>query len=343
VCRHHDVGGLVYRSLSVGECYDDWPADLHAGLARLAHADAACELVRQREVSTVLTALATRGVFPFLLKGTPLAYAAYPSPALRPRADTDLLVTREQADVVRKVLSELGYVPTTYCEGELLFCQFEMQRHDEFDVAHAFDVHWKISTQTIFKELVAYDELTTDSHPVPALGPHAQSPGPIHTLLIACVHPVMHHRNIERLIWVHDIHLVASQLSDDDIDRFVDLAVDKQVAAVCAHALAVTNVRSPSSKLARALARLTLLPPSERSATYLRPNRRWHHELVANLMGLPRWRDRFQLMREVVLPPANYMLGIYAGTDSTPRAALLPMLYIRRLTRGVWKIAVGRK
>ena len=59
-------------------------------LARSAHAASARELVRGREIASVLDALASHGVQPILLKGVALAYTFYDSPASRARVDTDL-------------------------------------------------------------------------------------------------------------------------------------------------------------------------------------------------------------------------------------------------------------
>ena len=37
---------------------------------------------------------------------------------------------------------------------------------------------------------------------------------PVHALLVACIHRVAHHRGTERLIWLLDIHLLASRLEE---------------------------------------------------------------------------------------------------------------------------------
>ncbi len=49
---------------------------------------------------------------------------------------------------------------------------------------------------------------------------------PPHALLMACVHRVAHHFDPPTLIWLYDIHLLASSMSEDDATRFVALAVD---------------------------------------------------------------------------------------------------------------------
>jgi hypothetical protein len=80
----------------------------------------------------------------------------------------------------------------------------------------------------------------------------------------------------------------------------------------------------------------------EASALYLQPNRSWGDELIASLRGLPRWRDRVRLLREVTLPGPTYMLKAY-GLPSWPGTALLPVLYVHRFVAGGWKVVAGQK
>ncbi|MDO8666470.1 MAG: nucleotidyltransferase family protein, partial [Gemmatimonadales bacterium] len=147
VCAEEDLTGLVHHQLGnlpeIG-----WPQSLRDSLTREARAGATRELLRRRELVTVLDALAARDIHPILLKGTPLAYTVYEAPSLRPRSDTDLLISLEQSDTVRRVMTGIGYSATNYCDGEFLFCQFELGKEDAFGVGHAFDFHWKISTQS---------------------------------------------------------------------------------------------------------------------------------------------------------------------------------------------------
>lgn len=59
------------------------------------------------------------------------------------------------------------------------------------------------------------------------------------------------------------------------------------------------------------LMNLRALGAREPSAGYLRPNRRWRHELASNVRGLLRWTDRLGLLREVAFPAPGYMLEAY--------------------------------
>jgi hypothetical protein len=341
-CAEQELTGLVNERLQNPRKCGDWPGDLCADLAREARAGVVKELLRGREVTAALAALAREHVQPILLKGTPLAYDVYSAPALRPRDDTDLLVRREVLDAVCRAMTELGYTAPPSSGGEFVLCQFSLEKQDRFGVAHAFDFHWKISTQSVFAELLTYDELAGDAVPVPALGPHARAAGPVHALLLACVHPVMHHQNVERLMWIYDIHLLASRLSAADFERFADLAVAKRVSAICARQLDIARSRFGTSIPDDLPLRLASVPEPEASAAYLRHGRRWHHEFISSMRGLPHWKARLRLVREVLLPSPQYMLDSY-GFTSPLGFVLLPALYVHRNIYGMWKVFVGRK
>jgi hypothetical protein len=341
-CREDDLTGLVYEVVARQPPASAWLRTVRGALEPDARAETAEELLRRRELVSVLEALAAEGVQPILVKGTALAYSHYAAPAARRCRDTDLLIRRDQESVVRRVLATRGYAVPLWCEGDLLFHQFPMKKTDAFGLVHTLDFHWKLSTQSSFADLLTFDEIAGEATGLPALGPHARAAGPLHALLVACVHPVMHHRNARSLVWIYDVHLLASRLSPSDLDRFATLALAKRVAAVCAHQLRLSvsalGTRIPDA----AMRRLDAAGGSEPSAAYLRPDRGWGSELVSNLQGLSSWRDRVRLLREVAFPSPAYVMKAY-GVASSSLAVLLPFLYLHRLAAGGWKVIAGRK
>jgi hypothetical protein len=342
-CSEQHLTGLVCERLRrlPEEC--DWPRDVREALARETRVQTATELLRQKELMSVLDVLAAEDIQPILLKGTALAYGLYDSPASRLRSDTDLLIRRDDVNPVRRVMARSGYTAPAYCDGDLLFCQFPLKKTDGFGLVHTFDFHWKISTQSVFADVLVFDEIAAAAIDLPALGVHARTAGPLHALILACIHPVMHHRNAESLIWIYDVHLLASRLSGQEFDRFAGAAVAKQVSAICAHQLSAARwwfrTRIPDS----AIMKLGAVQAREPSAAYLRPNRRWGDELISSIRGLPRWTDRLRLLREVALPGPAYMLKAYGLAPSSLGAALLPVLYLHRLASGGWKVLASQK
>lgn len=311
------------------------------GAHEFRHDSVATELVRAHEVAQLLESLASRRVFPILLKGAALAYTVYPSPSMRPRVDTDLLIARDQIAATREVLAHRGYVDVLMTGGEFVFGQFHMTKVDGWGIDHVFDIHWRISSQSLFARLLTYDEVRASAVTVPALGPHGRAPASVHALLLACVHPVMHHRNTQRPIWFRDIDLLVRRMSDEELHRFARLAVDKRMARICAHQLSIAIEQFDSPVPPAVISLLRSAPLTEPAAVYLRRHRRWHHELFWNVRNLQRWGDRLRLLREVLFPSADYMLDAYhLGTGGI---VLLPALYAHRCVYGAFKILVGRK
>jgi hypothetical protein len=167
-------------------------------------------------------------------------------------------------------------------------------------------------------------------------------PGPVHALLLACVHPAMHHGNVESLLWLYDIHLLAQQLSHGDFQRFAILAISRRVAAICARQLEATSRHFRTPIPPDVLADLRRARP-EPSAAYLRSDRRWTDDLVSSMRALGRWDERARFLRGVVLPSAHYMRNAYALPRSPLAALLLPALYVHRVLAGGWKVLAGHK
>ena len=342
-CHDQGLTGLVYLRTLARPGAGDWPPAVLDGLANEVRARTAHDLVRRAEINRVLHGLATAGVPVILLKGTPLAYSLYPMPSARPRVDTDLLVPRHQVDRLRQTMAGMGYEAPLFCAGELLFCQFPLQRTDAFGVVHRFDCHWRISTQSVFADVLTFDEVAPRSIPVPALGEHARTLAPVDALLLACVHPVMHHRNAESLLWLFDVHLLAASLSNAEFERFTENAIAKRVSAICVEQLRAAASRFGSPIPDAVIRELTAGGGAEPSAAYLERGRGWGDELTASLRGLPGWRDRLRLLREVAFPTTAYMRRAYGFEHQRFGAALLPALYLRRMVAGGWKVLTGVK
>jgi len=339
-CDALEISELLHHELARDPHFRGWPTDLRTELARRARESTARHLVRSAEIAEVLEALASNSVRPVVFKGTALSHLVYDSPALRPHADTDIFVLRSDVETVRRVLKECGYAEPPMTDGEHVFCQFQMVKTDRLGIEHVFDVHWKISTQSLFADVITFDEISAESVPIRALGSSARGAGGAHALLLACLHPVMHHRNVDRLIWFYDIHLLVRRLPPADVERFASLAINKGIAGICAHQLTVAS-ECFHTPLPAVVATWSAAATAEPSAIYLRAGRRWHHELWWNVRGLGRWRDRVRLLREVLLPPPRYMLDSYHLGASA--VFLLPVLYVHRGVHGAFKILTGRK
>jgi hypothetical protein len=303
------------------------------GLADELRGAAVVEAARERELCRVLGALGGVGVRAVLLKGAALGHTHYPRPELRPRLDTDLLIDADGRDRAAEVLVTLGYRRAAETDGDLCVSQVHFDYVDAAGVRHPLDVHWRMSNALAFADVLSYDEIARDALPLPGLGPHAFAPCAAHSLLVACVHRVAHHRDSPQLLWLYDIHLLAGGLDDDARTQLVDLAAARRVRAVCAASLqrAADAFGGSAATLAAIIA-----PPAgtlEPTVAFLAQRFRPIDVLTTDVKALDGWTQRLQLVREHVFPPREYMFARYR----TRQSLSLPWLYLQRIVTGAPK------
>ena len=343
LAHYHGVTALLYRALRRSRQVNDCPTSLYEALREAALAAAARELVHQRAVTRVLDGLAARGVSALLLKGTALAYTLYPSPELRERADTDLLLRAGDLESAGDVFSKLGYQHVHSVTGELLSSQTSWHMTDEAGVAHNLDVHWRICNFQVFGDKLTFDELWPASLPIAALGPHAHGLGATHALLLACMHRLVHlqvpfyvnhvpYRDSDRLIWLYDIHLLSQSRTKEEWQELARMAASKQLQLICLDGLHAAK-HAYGTAIPRAVEDALLQAPQ---AAALEVGRfrvpRWRWEL-SEVWALPTWRQRLTLLREHFVPAPAHLLDKYQHEDRR----WLPLLYLRRAVAGVWK------
>lgn len=303
-------------------------------IERSAAREVAADLMVEIELREVLGALEQQGARVLVMKGSQLAYSHYPQPHLRPRIDTDLLIATADRPVVDTVLRTSGYVSTPPVGGDLVMLQ-RIYAKDRPGVRCQVDVHWRLANPAVFADVLTFDEADAEAVALPALSASARGLCDRHALLVACVHRVAHHYDDGCLIWLYDIHLIASRLTASDWDRFTCMAASRGVAAVCRVSLerAIHRFRTPVPDRVLDHGPLAVDTGEEVTARYLRPGRRPIEAVVDDLRSLRAWPERWRLIREHAFPSAAYMRDVYAPASVAP----LPVLYARRVFRGVRK------
>ena len=340
-CEMHGTLHLLSERIRRKAVGADWPHEFQQTVLRNSRAALATELAVAADLTKAVDALQAVGVTPIFFKGAALAYSVYDSPELRPRSDSDVLIREQDYAIAREILVSLGYTETLTCEE--LFGQVRFQRITSLGITHAIDVHWRISTQSLFADLVSYDEMAASSIPLRLPGSCVRGAGLVQALLLACVHPVMHHRNEEVLIWLYDVHLLAQLLSDDDWRRFASLARARGVRAICAEQLARASQRFGTCVPETVAADLNRIEDREATSAYLAKGRGWRHEFAANVAATRGAAARIKLLREVLIPGRDYMLRAYGVTRTPWATLLLPALHIHRLVRGAARVVTGAK
>jgi hypothetical protein len=319
----HRVSALLVRSTWA----QSLPRTTVARLEEDARLAALHGALLDRDLEHLLGRLADRGIAPLVVKGAHLAHTVYAAPALRPRTDTDLLI--DPADNTRTVdaLAACGYVRSARTSGAVILGQFGFERRLRADVTHYVDVHWRPAAPLLFDRAVDIRAMGADARPIPALGSHARGPSLPDALTLACIHLVAHHWDQVLLVWLEDIRLLADALDDEARQHLVDRAASGSYTVVLHAGLRTARRYFESAGLDRAIAAVApRVNDAEPASALIRDGRRKIDDLWLDLRHGP-WRQRAQLLREHVLPPADYMRARFGGP--------VPVAYAKRILRGM--------
>lgn len=317
----HGVAPLVYAAAHVPELRSE------------AMKAAVVEPLRLDDLREVLAALAARSIRTLLMKGGALAYDVFPSPDLRPRSDTDLLVEPSAFGDAREAMLAMGFEERLTSGDEHGVRQAAFARADRFGVEHVYDIHWAIANSPVFADVLRLDEI--EGIPLPRISEHAYALPHVEALLLACIHRVAHHHDSERLLWLCDIDLLRARMSNDEHARFWRRAAERRVAGVCERSIELAEEwleRTPSHRAEDYLS-AAQLAQSEPSRRFLDRRITYGGVTLANLRALP-WRARLQRLRQLAFPPAAFMQQSFPARS---RAAL-PFLYVYRGARGVARL-----
>jgi len=289
---------------------------------------AARELSCRRDIAEVVEASRRAAVDVLLLKGAALAYTHYREPHLRPFNDVDLLIRPADRDRAARAIESAGYSRAVETDAELWSGQHHFVKTTPSGRVMV-DLHWRIANPIAFAEALVFDEAWERSVPVPALGSHARTLSPADSLLLACLHRVAHHKDHVQLLWLWDIHLLASRMPAGEFEAFAASALRARVGAVCAHSLALAQECFRTAVPEDVMTSLGGAA-GEPSAAFVDRSMSPFDVARADLAALGGWRERAGLVREHLFPSTSYMRRRYPAWP----AALLPLAYVHRMIRG---------
>ena len=196
-------------------------------------------MLLEAETKTVLKVMAQSAIPGLLLKGSALAYWAYPSPHLRACGDVDVLLpSRTEAEKVASGLCAVG-LERSNTSGDLVSYELMCRRRVSNELQLEVDIHWRLANSPLFANAFTFDELMADAVALPNLAPNARGLSPVHALIHACVHRAL---NLsigtgDKLKWQYDLELVRANFTPADWRRLVDLSIKKGLAGVVLDAL----------------------------------------------------------------------------------------------------------
>jgi len=285
------------------------PPDVETQLQVEYHRTLLLNLILRQELGRIVQACAQAGLPLILLKGAALVETkVYPSPALRPMNDIDLLVRRETLPGVIATLTGLGYrhePVDSAIRSELAFWK------EQPALVH-LDVHWHLFFSLYYQYTLPLAWFWQTARPVKMSEATTLVLSPTALLLHLCAHIYMHHDR-EDLLSLNDICEVLT-VDREQLDWTEVLARAEACRLVLPlqRLLPVLAGEWGAPVPADILTQLAALPVSaeERRLFYwgAAPTAR---RFLADLVSLPDWPARLRYAWRKLFPPPAYMRECY--------------------------------
>lgn len=298
-------------------------------------AEAAEELARLSELKRISSAFKGIDLEAIVYKGTALAYQFYAKPWQRKRCDTDLMIDIGSVEKVKLVLKGLGYKFALNSDQGTISHQISaIYSTDGID--HVLDIHWKFSNRPLFSELFDFQSLKAHADRKTDFGEALFAAGPVDALIIACVHPIMHHYGHFDADWAEDIRIILSQFSEGQLEEWVEkcqrLGIGNLVAETLTNVMEKGEIRVSTALIER-------LKQSERTnPSFIEFSQKAKSPVTTfaqDFRSLRGFRSRIRFLRAHLLPNREYMEAKYGRAQIT--RGVMVLLYLRRISGGFKK------
>jgi hypothetical protein len=299
----HGIAPLVQHHLEASGA--DAPRHVRRAMAGLAVRHRRANAIRATLLAEIGEAFRARGVPVLFLKGSALAFFAYPDPSLRAMRDTDLLVRERDLAIAGEILAKLGYAAgdERSWATDLSFHHHHQpdRRRVVRDLTVSVEVHRRLGIRDT-RARRTLEDLEAASVPFTIDGTELRTLGPVDML----VH-VHYHGFKTPLSWPDRTRLVSAA----DLAALVELWVDR---------LDWSALRARHPALVQSLAWLDVVSPwSARAAAALGIDRGAAPSRVgADYRGWPRERiserrDRARHFADTLFPPAWWLRVRHGG------------------------------
>lgn len=216
-CFREDIGAVIYYALKKAGLDDQVPPPYLQLLLRQFQTNFSVNMAIRQEFSSVLAGFNEEVVPHILLKGIALAEYCYPTIALRPMTDVDILVKKSDLFTIDHRLTGCGYesvdsdVQTAIRnpDGYLASLEYHKKGGTTHPILH---LHWHLVNTSVpasmFSPYVNIERFWEKSVPVHWVGTETRILAPEHLLIYLCEHALRINHSFNRLILVYDIYQV---------------------------------------------------------------------------------------------------------------------------------------
>jgi hypothetical protein len=333
VARAQNLLPILHKKMGGNPAVPDTAQNVLRGAYMRSAARAA---LMQHELAKLLGLFGAAGAEVILLKGSALAAAIYPDPALRPMSDVDVLITRDQLEPALGCTRQMGFAPDRdeARPGDALKFENELAMVNTSTAMTMIEFHWDLFNSTHHQNKMQMSwfwqsavPITLNKTPAKMLGPEAQ-------LLHLCSHLMLHHHG-EGLLWWNDIFEVLNKLNGQ-INWDLALAKAQEFDLVLPLQRVVLQLADGwgapvPAPVRQRLAQAQATPREAQVFGWLTSSAPPANRLAADLSGLPTWNARVRFALSNLFPSPGYMRRRYA----IKHTALVPLAYPYRWFIGI--------
>lgn len=328
------VIGLLNECINSVENASRVPAEFKEQLSQLARTKALQSLMREAECRRILACLHQAGIETLLLKGSALAYWAYPSAHLRECSDIDLLfASHAETKKAIDLLISLHYsLRDPVLAGDLVSFEQTCVRHSDRGSGLEIDLHWRLSSSPIFAFQFGFDELSSNAITLAKLGEHARGLSPVHAFFNACMHRVQNMADgTENVLkWLYDLHLLGLKFTPSDWQLLGKMAIERKLAGTCYSGLQAARLEFDTTIPANVFNALAEAAKREQ----LNPDKmqRWFYIQCMSFLSFPTMAMGMRWFRQRLLPDAKYLHARYGGSTN------IFSLVLKRILAGLQRL-----
>lgn len=313
------------------------PPAIESDLHRAYLESAARATIQLHRLEEVVDALGRAAVAVILLKGAALGQTVYPSPALRPMGDLDLLVRQDDAAAGLRALEELGYKPARVetRRGELLAYENELLLERPGQKGPCVELHWSLLDSPYYQRRLPAEWFWETALPLSVGGTRALTLGPEGQVLHLSAHLQLHHLG-EGLIWFHDVsEVIAFHQARLDWDQLLAVAHESDLVIPLQQVLPRVAQEWAAPIPSAVLMRLQGLRPSRHEARIharlTGPDQGVGARFWTDLASTAGWRARLRFAWINLFPSSAYMRHRYG----IGHPLLVPLYYPYRWFLGL--------
>jgi hypothetical protein len=282
-----------------------------------------------KQKAEILFSELNKNAIDFLVfKGFAFTYLLYQNSPLRPHSDIDIIIEKKDYDKVRHILVELGYQQFPSRQGQ--FVSFQNSFYDNKTPQAVIDLHWQINNRIEFHQYFTFQDLYRNSIDLKTDTFSFKTLGLIDAFILGCFHYQAHRPEDRKHIWLYDLALLWSELSDSEQFACFDKAKSTQQTTIVMETLKQLKQTYNDCLVIK----LSLIAETnEATSHYLKPRKNKFSDIISCLKNIKGISNKLKFISEYVFQSRAYVKNRYHLSSNSWVYLYYPRMWIEDIVK----------